>query len=138
MKDPKRPFLVATEKVQDDRGLVGILEDHSIPFKVRRTFWVAQVPDNTWRGGHAHKSSEQLLICTHGQIRAELEDINGSCYKFDLTSETPALYIPVNCWGRFLFTSEATAMCLASDHFDEKDYIRSYSDFEKLRYASNE
>ena len=136
MKELKRPFLIETGKFQDDRGVVGILEDHLIPFRVRRTFWISQVPDNTWRGGHAHNSSEQLLICVQGKIAVELEDLSGSSYQFDLDSDTPALYIPAKCWGKFLFTNKASAMCLASDHFDEKDYIRSYPDFEKLKYAS--
>ena len=117
---------------------MGILEDHHLPFPVKRIFWIDQVPDNTWRGNHAHKSSEQLLICMKGNIKVELENIEGSYFHYHIDHESEALYLPARCWGKFLFTSNALALCFASDRFDESDYIRSYPEFEKLKYGYHE
>lgn len=134
MNDYRGPFLITPERYEDSRGSMGIIQDHKIPFKILRTFWLSQVPENTRRGGHAHRTSEQLLICLEGTIEAELEDFNGQFHQFCLEPHQ-ALYLPPLCWGHFIFHQNATALCLASDHFDETDYIRDYAVFEKLKDA---
>lgn len=132
------PFLVTPERYKDPRGSIGILQDHQIPFKILRTFWLYHVPENTRRGGHAHRTSKQLLICLEGTIEAQLEDINGRFHQFLLDSRQQGLYLPPMCWGYYTFHQNAKALCLASDHFDETDYIRNYEEFEKLKDAIKE
>jgi dTDP-4-dehydrorhamnose 3,5-epimerase-like enzyme len=135
MTKTKEPFLVTAGSFQDTRGLMGILEDHEIPFKIRRIFWIKQVPDDTLRGGHAHQTSDQVIVCTEGNIAVELEDLSGKTSRYSLDSNGPGLYIPCMHWGVFIFKKSAQALCLASDHFKESDYIRDYKDFEKLKNA---
>ncbi len=129
------PFLICPERHKDPRGSMGILQDNQIPFKILRMFWLYHVPENTRRGGHAHRTSKQLLLCLEGTIDAQLEDINGRLYQFQLVAHQQGLYLPPLCWGHFTFHQNAKALCLASDHFDETDYIRDYEEFEQLKYA---
>ena len=136
MNQGKAPFLISAGCYRDSRGIMGILEDRQIPFKVKRIFWITQVPENTRRGGHAHKSSEQILICTDGVIEVELEDFRGVVQRYQLQPGEDALYIPSLCWGKFLFTANTRALCMASDYYQESDYIRDYGEFEKLKNAN--
>jgi dTDP-4-dehydrorhamnose 3,5-epimerase-like enzyme len=132
----KEPCWITLEYFQDSRGLMGILEDHKIPFEVRRTFWISRIPDNAVRGGHAHRTSEQVLICVHGTIEVELESLSGRKYEFQLSPyQYRGLYLPPLYWGGYIFREQAMALCMASDHFDEMDYIRDYQEFEQLKYA---
>ena len=132
------PYLITPGRHEDSRGAIGILQDHQIPFKILRTFWLSHVPENTRRGGHAHRSSQQLLICLEGTIKVELEGLNGKIHKFQLDPHQQGLYLPPLYWGHFTFNQNATALCLASDHFDESDYIRNYQEFEQLKDATKD
>ena len=135
MNKSKGPFLVPIKRYQDKRGVIEVLEQPGIPFDVNRIFWISQVPENTLRGDHAHRSSEQLLICTSGKIEAELEDLMGKQYQYILKPNDQALYIPSKCWGRFRFSNNAQGLCMASDSFDESDYIRDYREFVVMKDA---
>ena len=129
------PVIIPVDDFRDSRGVMSILEDKKIPFLVRRTFWIRQVPEHTSRGGHAHKSSKQLLICVKGMVEVELEALTGKAHHYLLDPlESPALYLPPLYWGRFTFKDDAIALCMASDYFEESDYIRDYQEFKKLRH----
>jgi len=132
----QKPFLVEFEIKVDPKGRLGMLDDTIVPFKILRTFWLSEVPENTRRGGHAHHSSQQLLVCLQGLIEARVEEVNGQTYQFQLNGSTHGLYLPPRCWGVFTFYKKAIALGLASDYFDEADYIREYQEFESLRNAS--
>lgn len=138
MIDERIPFLIIPEILKDSRGTMGVLEDKHVPFEVLRTFWICQAPENTERGGHAHRSSKQLLICIDGNIEVELEDITGGMHQYKLRRNEYALYLPPLCWGRYAFRGSAKALCLASDYFDESDYIRDYQEFKKITNANRD
>lgn len=136
MKNGYKPILISCSNYKDSRGNMSILEDTCLPFKVRRYFWICHAPENTIRGGHAHKSSKQLLICLNGCIEVHLEGLSGNQQRFKLESEqNKLLYLPPLYWGSFCFKNNAMAFCMASDPFDEADYIRDYREFEKLKHA---
>lgn len=135
LKNGHRPFLIPMERFQDSKGALGILDHSKIPFKVLRTFWITQVPENTSRGGHAHRTSKQLLISVGGIIDVEIEDLSSQKHQYQLSpSLNQALYLPPLCWGFFTFSKQAVALCMASDYFNEHDYIRDYREFVKLKY----
>ena len=132
----QKPFLVEFESKKDSKGRLAMLDDTIVPFKILRTFWLSDVPENTHRGGHAHHSSQQLLVCLEGLIEAQIEEVTGQTYQFQLNRSTHGLYLPPLCWGVFAFHQKAIALGLASDYFNEADYIRDYSEFETLKNAS--
>ncbi len=136
MKLPNQPFYLPLGNCQDARGLLGVLEYKHLPFQVQRIFWIRNVPANTTRGGHAHRTSEQVLICIKGIVEVELEDIAGKKQQFRLSHDNHrGLYLPPLYWGYYKFKNQAVALCLASDCFDESDYIRDYHEFKKMQDA---
>lgn len=114
----------------DDRGqLVALEELKDIPFKIRRVYYIYDTLSNVSRGFHAHKKLKQILVCVHGSCKIKLD--NGSEEKI-ISLEKPyeGLYIESNMWREmFDFSSDAVLMVLASELYDERDYIRNYEDF---------
>lgn len=133
MKPSSEPFLLPIAEQSDQRGVMGIIEDYQLPFAIRRVFWLSMVPENTLRGGHAHHTSQQLLICTQGSIEVYLEGVSRKTYQFNLNAPTQGLFLPPLHWGTFEFAADSQALVLASDHFSEGDYIRSYQDFQGIQ-----
>ena len=118
----------------DDRGqLVALEEFKDIPFKIKRVYYMYDTKDGVTRGYHAHKSLEQILICIHGACKIRLD--NGFEKKV-VALEKPyeGLYVANSMWREmFDFTSDAVLLVLASELYDESDYIRDYDEF--LEYA---
>ena len=111
----------------DDRGqLVALEEFKDIPFKIKRVYYTGE---GVRRGYHAHKNLEQILICIHGTCKILLD--NGKEKKVvPLEKPYEGLYVANNMWREMYdFSSDAVLMVLASDYYDESDYIRNYDDF---------
>ena len=121
----------------DDRGqLVSLEEFKDIPFEIKRVYYMYDTGKDVVRGHHAHKSLEQILICIHGSCKIRLD--NGSEKKVvNLERPYEGLYVPNSMWREMYdFSSDAVLMVLASELYDEKDYIRSYDEF--LKYVKGE
>lgn len=119
----------------DDRGQLVALEEHrEIPFRIRRVYYMYDTAGGVVRGLHAHKKLEQVLICIHGSCRIRLDD---GCEQTIVPLEHPCegLYIANDIWREmFDFSPGAVLMVLASELYDEGDYIRDYDEF--LRFIS--
>ncbi len=125
-----KPFTIELNTKGDSRGLLAYIDDSTdFPFKVERVYWLWEVPEQQVRGGHAHKTSQQVIICTNGEIRVSLESLDGVFKEYILDTPGVGLYIPPLWWGRMIFSGGATMIGLASDPYDEADYIRSREDF---------
>ena len=117
----------------DERGqLVALEELRDIPFKVKRVYYLYDTKENVRRGYHAHKCLEQILICIHGSCKILLD--NGKEKKIvPLEKPYEGLYVANNMWREMYdFTPGAVLLVLASEHYDEADYIRNYDDFIKM------
>ncbi len=126
----KKPELYIFDKKVDPRGNLGYLEElKDVPFEVKRVYWLYDVPEQQARGDHAHKTSEQVIICTKGQIQVVLESQQGERLNYLLDDPSKGLYIPPLWWGRMIFHDQAMMIGLASDEFNEQDYIRRREDF---------
>lgn len=126
----KKPELYTFSTQTDLRGNLSFLEElKDIPFEVKRVYWLYDVPQEQLRGNHAHKTSEQLIICTQGRISVVLESQSGDRMDFLLENPAQGLYIPPLWWGRMVFHDQAMMIGLASDEFNEEDYIRKKEDF---------
>ena len=103
----------------DDRGqLVALEEFKDIPFKIKRVYYMYDTGEGVRRGYHAHKNLEQILICIHGTCKILLE------------KPYEGLYVANNMWREmFDFSPDAVLLVLASESYDESDYIRNYDDF---------
>lgn len=117
----------------DSRGqLVALEELKDIPFRIKRVYYMYDTGDGVRRGFHAHKSLEQILICIHGSCKILLD--NGTEKKVvPLEKPYEGLYVSSMMWREMYdFSPDAVLMVLASEIYDESDYIRDYDEFLKL------
>ncbi len=114
----------------DDRGqLVALEEMKDIPLRIKRVNYMSDTGAGVTRGYHAHKSLEQILICIHGSCKIRLD--NGKEKKvIPLEKPYEGLYVSNAMWREmFDFSPDAVLMVLASELYDEADYIRNYDEF---------
>lgn len=114
----------------DDRGqLVALEETKDIPFKIKRVYYMYDTGEGVRRGFHAHKCLEQILICIHGSCKILLD--NGTEKEIvPLDKPYEGLYVSNDMWREMYdFSPDAVLMVLASELYDEADYIRNYDDF---------
>ncbi len=117
----------------DDRGqLIALEEFNDIPFQIKRVYYMYDTKEGVVRGKHAHKKLEQILVCIHGSCKIRLD--NGKERKVvPLEKPYEGLYVGANMWrDMYDFSPDAVLMVLASDFYDEADYIRDYDEFLRL------
>lgn len=116
----------------DSRGkLVAIETLRDIPFEVKRCYYMWETTEGVTRGKHAHKKLEQVLICVHGKCKILMDDGHEKAV-VELNDPSVGLHIKGLIWREmFDFSNDAVLMVLASDYYNEEDYIRNYEDFMK-------
>ena len=121
----------------DERGqLVALEECRDIPFEIKRVYYLYDTGENVRRGYHAHKNLEQILVCVKGSCKILLD--NGK-EKETVLLEKPyeGLYVNSNMWREMYdFSPDAVLLVLASELYNEDDYIRDYNEF--LKHISEE
>lgn len=114
----------------DDRGHLTVLEQHkNIPFDIKRVYYLTGTKIDVARGFHAHKKLEQVAVCVSGRCRMKLDNVSE---KADLLLDSPtkAIRLEAMVWHEMYdFSGDCVLLVLASDHYDESDYIRDYSQF---------
>lgn len=119
-------------KIQDARGNLTFIENsRQVPFDIKRIYYLYDVPGGADRGAHAHKALHQLVIAVSGSFEIELDD---GCRKqrFRLDRSYSGLYICPMMWRQLdNFSSGAVCLVLASEVYDESDYLRDYQEFLK-------
>ena len=117
----------------DSRGqLVAIEQLTDIPFEIKRVYYVYGTREGVTRGFHAHKKLQQMLICVHGSCKILLDDGTEKMV-VNLDKPNEGLYVANNMWREMSdFSLDAVLLVLASEYYDESDYIRDYDEF--LRY----
>ena len=124
--------LIDFETLGDDRGsLIAIEEGYNAPFDIKRVYYIFDTKQDVKRGFHAHKNLKQICIAVKGSCTfivdngLEREEIN-------LTNPKQGLYIENLIWREMKdFSSDCVLVVLASEHYDEIDYIRNYNVFLK-------
>jgi len=105
--------------------------EQTVPFAIRRTYFLHSVPPNHTRGLHAHKALTQVAVCARGSCLFRLDD-GFETAELRLDSPNDGVLIRPMVWHEMSeFTSDCVFLVLASDHYDESDYIRSYEDFKR-------
>jgi oxalate decarboxylase/phosphoglucose isomerase-like protein (cupin superfamily) len=120
-------------KVEDCRGNLSFIEeDTNLPFKIRRIYWIYDVPGGEHRGGHAFRETEELIVALSGSFDVVLHDGNEE-YRFSLNRSYYGIYVPKLCWRKLEnFSTNSLALILSSTIYSENDYIRNFEDFKKL------
>lgn len=118
------------KKFSDDRGsLVAIESEIDIPFEIKRVYYLVGSKIDQARGFHAHWSLKQLIICVHGSCSLRLDDGESSC-RLELSQPDEGILIDTLLWREIHNASDdCVLLVLASEYFDESDYIRNYEMF---------
>ncbi len=122
--------LIDLPKICDKRGNLSFIEsENHIPFKVKRSYWLYDVPGGEIRGGHAFKEQCEFIISMSGSFDVVVD--NGIEKKvYNLNRSYYGLYIPKGVWIHIEnFSTNSLAMVLASTRYEPKDYIRYYDEF---------
>jgi len=119
-------------KITDPRGNLAVIEGDTIPFEIKRVYYLYDVPSDSYRGGHAHINQKAVLIALSGSFEVLLS--NGKTKKIvTLNKPNKGLLINIGIWRELQnFSSGSVCLVLSSDYFDEDDYIRDYEEFQKL------
>lgn len=121
--------IIDIPKIEDYRGNIAIIESDVIPFGIKRVYYLFDVPSSAHRGGHSHKEQLEFLIALSGSFDVVLKDGKQN-QKVTLNKPDKGLLINKNIWRELEnFSSGAVCLVIASDVFDESDYIRNYDDF---------
>ena len=121
--------IIDIPKIENSLGNIAVIENNVVPFAIKRVYYLFDVPSVAVRGGHAHKSLRQLIVPLSGSFDIVLKD--GSTQQtITLNKPDRGLLLNSNIWRELEnFSSGAVCMVLASEVYDEDDYIRDYDDF---------
>ena len=124
--------LINFPTIAETRGNLSFVEGNNhIPFPIKRVYYLYDVPSGATRGGHAHKTLEEIIIALSGSFDVVLDDGKEKKVVF-LNRPHYGLYISPGVWREIEnFSSNSVALALASDFYNESDYIRDYEVFKK-------
>ena len=121
--------ILSIPKIHDTRGNLSVIEGDVIPFVMKRVYYLYDVPSGAERGGHSHKVQQEFLVALSGSFDVVLTD--GQDQKtVTLNKPNEGLLIPNGIWRELEnFSSGSVCLVIASDVFEEADYLRDYNDF---------
>ena len=127
------PKLINLPKFLAPRGNLSFIEeDTHLPFKIRRVYWIYDVPGGEHRGGHAFRETEELIVALSGSFDVVLHDGQKE-HRFSLNRSYYGVYVPKMMW-RMLenFSTNSLALIIASTDYLETDYIRDFEEFRSV------
>ena len=130
--DNNKVQLLQLPKITDPRGNLSFFESNKhIPFEIKRTYWIYDVPGGEIRGSHAFKESQEFIVALSGSFDVVLHDGKEET-RYSLNRSYFGLYVPNLIWRKMEnFSTNSLALVVSSVFYDEKDYIRDFSDFKK-------
>ena len=121
--------IIDIPKVHDERGFLAVIEKNTIPFAIKRVYYLYDVPSDSYRGGHAHKEQQSVIIALSGSFEVLVDD-GKSTKRIMLNKPNQGLIMPTQIWREIdNFSSGAVCLVLASTEYDEAEYIRDYKIF---------
>ncbi len=113
-------------------SLTVVENDGSMPFAIRRVFYLYDVPGDSERGGHSHHKAQELIVAVSGSFDITLSDGHRTKV-FTLKRPYQALYIEAGIWRSLdNFSSGSVSLVLTSEKYDEADYVRDFQEFKRL------
>ena len=126
--------IIELPKFADPRGNLSFAEQlKHIPFEIKRTYWIYDVPGGENRGGHAFLRNDEFIIALSGAFDVTVDD--GVHKKtFPLNRSYYGLFVPAGLWREMdNFSTNSLALEFGSIHYDENDYVRDYSEYQKMK-----
>lgn len=134
MESLEKPRIIELPKFLDKRGNLSFIEElKHIPFKIKRTYWIYDVPGGESRGGHAYKDTAEFIVALSGAFEVVLDDGDKE-ETFTLNRSYYGLYVPKGYWRSMRnFSTNSVGLILAPTLYEEDDYIRDYDEFLKMK-----
>ena len=135
--ETSKAYIINLAKHLDKRGNLSIIEEmKDIPFEIKRSFWIYDVPGGETRGGHAYRETQEFIVALSGSFDVVIDD--GKVKKtYSLNRSYYGLYVPKMMWRQMVnFSTNSLALVLTSTDYDDSDYIREYETF--IKEKSNE
>lgn len=125
--------IIEFPKIIDPRGNLTFMQNEDqIPFLIKRTYWIYDVPGGQTRGGHAFKEQQEVIIALSGSFDVEVND-GKNTHVYLLNRSYTGLYIPAGIWRKMSnFSTNSLALVISSTSYDENDYIRNFEKFKAL------
>lgn len=126
----KEARIIEIPRIFDERGNLSVVEeDGLVPFKIKRSYWIYDVPGGECRGGHAYKENSEFIIALSGSFDIVID--NGQERKtYSMNRPYYGLYVPCGLWREMEnFSTNSLALILSSTDYDVNDYIRDYNEF---------
>lgn len=130
----KKPEILHLPQILEKRGNLSFLEHPSqLPFEIKRTYWIYDVPGGEIRGSHAFKEQQEFIIALSGSFDVVLNDGQNEA-KFSLNRSYYGLYVPNKYWRTLEnFSTNSLALIVTDKTFDESDYIRDFHEFKSFK-----
>ena len=127
------PQIINLPKFLDPRGNLSFFESESqIPFKIKRTYWIYDVPGGEIRGGHAFKEQQEFIVALSGGFDVILHDGKNEL-KFHLNRSYYGLYVPNKIWRSVEnFSTNSLALVVSDKGYEMEDYVRDFEGFKKM------
>lgn len=128
------PGLINLPRYLDPRGNLSFIEeDAHLPFKIKRVYWIYDVPGGEHRGGHAFRRTEEMIVALSGSFDVVLNDGEREL-RFYMNRSYYGLYIPKLIWRMIEnFSTNSLALIISSTDYSEKDYIRDFYEYKKMK-----
>ena len=128
----RKARIIDLPKILDRRGNLSIIEEmKNIPFEIKRSFWIYDVPGGETRGGHAYKETQEFIVALSGSFDVVIDD-GKEKQTFSLNRSYYGLYVPKMMWRQMAnFSTNSLALVLTSTDYDKSDYIHDYQSFLK-------
>lgn len=126
--------IIELPRINDPRGNLSFVEQNNhIPFEIKRTYWIYDVPGGECRGGHAYKSTSEFIIALSGSFDVVVSD-GTSTRSFALNRSYFGLYIPKGLWRHIEnFSTNSFALEFADTPYDSNDYVEEYDSFKTMK-----
>ncbi|MDC1416936.1 FdtA/QdtA family cupin domain-containing protein [Flavobacteriaceae bacterium] len=131
----KNVKIIKLPKILDSRGNLSFFENsNQIPFDIKRTYWIYDVPGGEKRGGHAFKKSHELIVALSGSFNIVLNDGNEEV-TYTLNRSYNGLYVPNLIWRSIdNFSTNSLALIVSNIKYNSQDYIRDFKEFKTLKH----
>jgi hypothetical protein len=122
--------IISFPKILDERGNLSVVEQSKqVPFEIKRVYWVYDVPGGTVRGGHAFKTSQEIIIALSGSFDVVLHD-GTNTHQYHLNRSYYGLYVPKMIWRHMEnFSTNSLALIAASTSYQAADYLRGFAEY---------
>lgn len=122
--------IIELPKFADPRGNLSFVEQFNhIPFEIKRTYWIYDVPGGESRGGHAFRLNQEFIVSLSGAFDVIVDD-GKEKQIFNMNRSYYGLYIPAGLWREMtFFSTNSLALEFGSIHYDRNDYVEDYNEF---------